>query len=53
VDAKAVQQLRYVLDPRDLGVRDFRDWPLEVRGDLLVPEGARGSGGFRRVETDD
>lgn len=41
---------RFRLDPGDLGVRNFQDWPLEVKGDLLQPEGARGDEGFRRVE---
>lgn len=41
---------RFRLDPGDLGVRNFRDWPLEVKGDLLQPEGARADEGFRRIE---
>jgi hypothetical protein len=41
---------RFRFDPADLGVRDFRDWPLDVKGDLLQPEGASGNEGFRRVD---
>jgi hypothetical protein len=52
VDVKQARSYRFVLDPKDLGVRDFRDWPLEIRGDLLAPEGAPGSQGFRRLKAD-
>lgn len=45
-----LHRYRFTLDPGDLGMRDFRDWPLEVKGDLLVPEGARESEGFRRLQ---
>lgn len=47
------QRYRFRLDPNDLGVRDFRDWPLEVRGDLLAPPDAPDGQGFRRMEVRD
>lgn len=50
LEIERFHRYRFRLDPADLGVRNFRDWPLEVKGDLLQPKGARDSEGFRRVE---
>jgi hypothetical protein len=52
IDLAAAHSFRFVLDPKDLGVRDFRDWPLEIRGDLLAPPGAPEGQGFRRAGAD-
>ncbi|WP_199554950.1 hypothetical protein [Sandaracinobacteroides hominis] len=48
IDVKRARRFRVVLDPQDLGVRDFNDWPLDVQGEMLLPEGSRGEG-FKRV----
>jgi hypothetical protein len=53
VDVAKARRYRFRLDPRDLGVRDFRDWPLEMRGDLLAPPDAPEGEGFRRMEVRD
>jgi hypothetical protein len=53
IDVAKARRIRVRLDPKDLGVRDFRDWPLEVRGDLLAPPGAPEGQGFRRMEVRD
>ncbi len=53
IDAAKAGRYRFRLDPRDLGVRDFRDWPLEVKGELLSPPGAPAGQGFRRMEVRD
>jgi hypothetical protein len=53
IDIKAAHSFRFVLDAKDLGVRDFRDWPLEIRGDILAPPEARPGEGFRRVDGGD
>ena len=53
IDVAKNRRYRFRLDPRDLGVRDFRDWPLEMKGDLLAPPGAPESQGFRRMEVRD
>lgn len=53
VDVRTARRYRFRLEPRDLGVRDFRDWPLEIRGDLLVPTGAPEGQGFRRMTVRD
>jgi hypothetical protein len=53
IEAAKAGRYRFRLDPRDLGVRDFRDWPLEVKGDLLAPPDAPGGQGFRRMEVTD
>jgi hypothetical protein len=50
LEIQRFHRYRFRLDPADLGVRDFRDWPLEVKGDLLQPPGAPGNEGFRRVQ---
>lgn len=49
VDVTKARRYRIVLDPADLGERDFQDWALDIKGDMLVPEGARQGEGFRRV----
>jgi hypothetical protein len=53
IDVAKARRYRFRLDPRDLGVRDFRDWPLELRGDLLAPPDAPEGQGFRRMEVRD
>jgi hypothetical protein len=53
IEAAKAGRYRFRLDPRDLGVRDFRDGPLEVKGDLLAPPDAPGGQGFRRMEVTD
>ena len=53
VDVTKARRYRFRLDPKDLGVRDFRDWPLEIRGDLLAPPDAPDGQGFRRMEVQD
>jgi len=53
IDVAEDRRYRFRLDPRDLGVRDFRGWPLEIRGDLLAPPGAPEGQGFRRVDVRD
>lgn len=53
IDVAKNRRYRFRLDPRDLGIRDFRDWPLEIRGDLLAPPGALEGQGFRRMEVQD
>jgi hypothetical protein len=53
IDVAKARKYRFRLDPRDLGVRDFRDWPLEVKGDLLAPPDAPEGQGFRRMEVRD
>lgn len=53
VDVGKAGRYRFRLDPNDLGVRDFRDWPLEIRGDLLAPPDAPEGQGFRRMEVRD
>lgn len=50
IDLAKGHRLRFRLDPRDLGMRDFRDWPLEIRGDVLAPPEAPDGVGFRRVK---
>ncbi len=50
IDVTKARRYRVVLDPADLGVRDFQDWALDVRQDMLVPEGAREGEGFKRVK---
>lgn len=53
IDVAKARKYRFRLDPRDLGVRDFRDWPLDVKGDLLAPPDAPEGQGFRRMEERD
>jgi hypothetical protein len=53
IDVAKARKYRFRLDPRDLGVRDFRDWPLEIRGDLLAPPDGPQGQGFRRMEVRD
>jgi hypothetical protein len=53
VDVARNRRYRFRLDPRDLGVRDFLDWPLEIRGDMLAPPDAPQGEGFRRMEVRD
>jgi hypothetical protein len=53
IDIGKARRYRFRLDPRDLGVRDFRDWPLEMRGNLLAPPDAPEGQGFRRMEVRD
>jgi hypothetical protein len=53
IDVAKARKYRFRLNPRDLGVRDFRDWPLEIRGDLLAPPDAPEGQGFRRMEVRD
>ncbi|MCG2840456.1 hypothetical protein L6Q21_05620 [Sandaracinobacter sp. RS1-74] len=53
VDLAKGHRLRFRLDPRDLGTRDFRDWPLEIREGALVPPGAPEGQDFRKVRVDD
>ena len=53
IDLAKGHRLRFRLDPKDLGTRDFRDWPLEIRGDLLAPPDAPEGQGFRRAQADD
>lgn len=53
VDVAKARRYRFRLDPRDIGVRNFRDWPLEVRGELLAPPDAPEGQGFRRMEVAD
>lgn len=53
IDVARNRRYRFRLDPRDLGVRDFRDWPLEIRGDMLAPPDAPQGEGFRRMEVRD
>ncbi|MFN3371750.1 MAG: hypothetical protein ACK4Z0_09520 [Sphingomonadaceae bacterium] len=48
LDVPRAHRYRFRLDPGDLGVRDFRDWPLTIEGDLLRPPGAPPGQGFRR-----
>lgn len=50
IDLARGHRLRFRLDPRDLGVRDFRDWPLEVRGDILALPEAPDGVGFHRLK---
>lgn len=52
IDLEKGHRLRFRLDPKDLGVRDFRDWPLDLRGDLLAPPDAPAGQGFRRTAGD-
>ena len=49
IDLEKGHRLRFRLDPRDMGVRNFQDWPLKIRDDLLAPADAPGNQGFRRV----
>lgn len=53
IDMAKARRYRFRLDPRDLGVRDFRDWPLEIRDDLLAIPDAPAGQGFRRMEVRD
>ncbi len=53
IDVAKARKYRFRLDPRDMGIRDFRDWPLEVRGTLLAPPDAPEGQGFRRMEVRD
>lgn len=53
VDVAKARRYRFRLDPHDLGVRDFRDWPLEIRGEMLAPPDAPAGQGFRRMEVRD
>lgn len=53
LDVARAHRYRFRLDPADLGVRDFRDWPLEIRGDLLAPADAPEGQGFRRITAGD
>ena len=53
VDVASARRYRFRLDPRDIGVRNFRDWPLELRGDLLAPPDAPPGQGFRRMDVRD
>ncbi|WP_374390434.1 hypothetical protein [Sandaracinobacter sp.] len=50
LDLKAARRYRYRFDPADTGVRDFHDWPLEIRGDLLAPPDAPQGQGFRKAD---
>jgi hypothetical protein len=49
IDLDKGHRLRFRLDPRDMGVRNFQDWPLEIRDGLLAPPDAPSGQGFRRV----
>lgn len=53
IDLAKGHRLRFRLDPRDLGVRDFRDWPLEIRGRFLALPDAPDGVGFRRLQAAD
>jgi len=53
LDTAKAHRYRFRLDPADLGVRDFRDWPLELRGDLLAPADAPEGQGFRKLSARD
>ncbi len=47
------RRYRFLLDPADLGVRDFQDTPLEISGELLTMPGAAAGQGFKRVDPRD
>ncbi len=49
LDPAKARRYRFRLDPADLGVRDFRDWPLEIREDMLAFPDAPGNQGFRKL----
>lgn len=53
VDVAKARRYRFRLDPNDIGVRNFRDWPLEIRGDLLAPPDAPSGQGFARMKAAD
>lgn len=53
VDLGKAHRYRYRFDPADTGTRDFQDWPLEIRGDLLSPPDAPAGQGFRKVDRAD
>ena len=50
LDLKAARRYRFRFDPADTGVRDFQDWPLVIRGDMLAPPDAPAGQGFRKAE---
>lgn len=49
IDLEKGHRLRFRLDPRDMGVRNFQDWPLDIREGLLAPPDAPAGQGFRRA----
>ncbi len=51
LDATAGNAFVFVLTPNDLQVLDFRDWVLDISGDVLVARpGEHGAATFRRSE---
>lgn len=50
IETKKARRYRIVLDPADLGVKNFDNTPLDIRDDILAPEGAPEGVGFKRVK---